>query len=280
MMKIGVVDVGGGLRGIYAAGVFDYCMDENIKFDCCIGVSAGSANVASYLSGQRGRNYKFYTDYAFRNQYMGMGNLLRRGSYIDLDYVYGTLCNSGGESPYDYEAMTKNPAELYIVAQEAVSGKTKYFTKDDIRRDDYRVLMASSCIPGVNRPYDIDGVKYYDGALGDPVPVQKAIDLGCDRVVVILTKPADIIRTHGKDPLFASMLKRKYPVSARHLINRADKYNRSVAVAREYAEKGRALIVAPDNTEGVSTLSRDRQALNRLYKKGYKDGAAIKKWLM
>ena len=46
-MKIGVVDVGGGLRGIYAAGVFDYCMDENIKFDCCIGVSAGSANVAS-----------------------------------------------------------------------------------------------------------------------------------------------------------------------------------------------------------------------------------------
>lgn len=280
MMKIGVVDVGGGLRGIYAAGVFDYCMDENIKFDCCIGVSAGSANVASYLSGQRGRNYKFYTDYAFRNQYMGMGNLLRRGSYIDLDYVYGTLCNSGGESPYDYEAMTKNPAELYIVAQEAVSGKTKYFTKDDIHRDDYRVLMASSCIPGVNRPYDIDGVKYYDGALGDPVPVQKAIDLGCDRVVVILTKPADIIRTPGKDPLFASMIKRKYPVSARHLINRADKYNRSVAVAREYAEKGRALIVAPDNTEGVSTLSRDRQALNRLYKKGYKDGAAIKKWLM
>ena len=75
MMKIGVVDVGGGLRGIYAAGVFDYCMDENIKFDCCIGVSAGSANVASYLSGQRGRNYKFYTDYAFRNQYMGMAPL-------------------------------------------------------------------------------------------------------------------------------------------------------------------------------------------------------------
>ena len=279
MMKIGVVDVGGGLRGIYAAGVFDYCMDEKIAFDCCIGVSAGSANVCSYMSGQRGRNYRFYTEFAFRDEYMGVKNLLKRGSYINLEYVYGTLCKTGGESPYDYDAMLKNPAELYIVAQEAVSGKTKYFTKDDIHRDDYRVLMASSCIPGVNRPYDIDGVKYYDGALGDPVPIEKAIELGCDRVVVILTKPANVHRAAGKDPFFASMIRRKYPISARHLINRADKYNRSVAIAREYAEKGRALIIAPDNTEGVSTLSRDKEALDKLYKKGYKDAAEIKKWL-
>ena len=32
-MKIGVVDVGGGLRGIYAAGVLDYCMDQGIHFE-------------------------------------------------------------------------------------------------------------------------------------------------------------------------------------------------------------------------------------------------------
>lgn len=54
-MKKGVVDVGGGLRGIHAAGVFDYCLDTGIQFDYCIGVSAGSANVASYLAGQKGR---------------------------------------------------------------------------------------------------------------------------------------------------------------------------------------------------------------------------------
>lgn len=42
-MKTGIVDVGGGLRGIYAAGVLDYCMDKGIRFDLGIGVSAGSA---------------------------------------------------------------------------------------------------------------------------------------------------------------------------------------------------------------------------------------------
>ena len=50
-MKIGVVDVGGGLRGIYAAGVLDYCMDQGVHFDLGIGVSAGSANLASYAAG-------------------------------------------------------------------------------------------------------------------------------------------------------------------------------------------------------------------------------------
>jgi len=31
-VKTGVIDVGGGLRGIYAAGIFDYCMDKGIQF--------------------------------------------------------------------------------------------------------------------------------------------------------------------------------------------------------------------------------------------------------
>ena len=83
-MRTGIVDVGGGMRGIYAAGVLDCCMARGVRFDCCVGVSAGSANVASYLSGQRGRNRRYYEEYALRRQYMGKSNLLRTGSYINL----------------------------------------------------------------------------------------------------------------------------------------------------------------------------------------------------
>ncbi|MGN0974396.1 MAG: patatin-like phospholipase family protein, partial [Gemmiger sp.] len=74
-MKTGIVDVGGGLRGVYAAGVFDYCLDAGIHFDVGIGVSAGSANVISYIAGQKRRNYSFYTDYPFRKEYMSLRNL-------------------------------------------------------------------------------------------------------------------------------------------------------------------------------------------------------------
>ena len=75
-MKTAVIDVGGGMRGVYASGVFDCCMDNDIHFDVCIGVSAGSANIASYLAGQRGRNYIFYTQYALRKEYMSLQNFI------------------------------------------------------------------------------------------------------------------------------------------------------------------------------------------------------------
>lgn len=56
-MRTAVVDVGGGLRGVYATGVLDRCLEEGVRFDSGVGVSAGSANIASYLAGQKGRNY-------------------------------------------------------------------------------------------------------------------------------------------------------------------------------------------------------------------------------
>ena len=160
-MKTGLVDVGGGMRGIYAAGVLDFCLERHIAFDCCIGVSAGSANVASFLAGQKGRNFRYYTQYSLRKEYMGMGNFVRLHNYVNLQYSYGALSNSDGEDPLDYAAMRENPAQFLIVAEEAVSGKPHYFTKDDIRQDDYRVLMASSTLPGVNRPFEIGGTLYY-----------------------------------------------------------------------------------------------------------------------
>lgn len=104
-VKTGVIDVGGGLRGGYAAGAFDYFMDAEIHFDLCIGISAGSANIASYMAGQKKRNYAFYTDYPFRKEYMSVRNFLSKKSYLDLDYIYGTLSNEGGENPLDYPAI-------------------------------------------------------------------------------------------------------------------------------------------------------------------------------
>ncbi len=278
-MKIGVVDVGGGLRGVYAAGVLDYCMDQSIRFDLGIGVSAGSANLVSYAAGQRGRNYQFYTEYAFRKQYMSLGNFITKKSYVDMDYVYGTLSNSGGESPLNYPALRDNPMEFYVVAADAVTGAPKYFEKGDIRQDDYSVMKASSAIPFVCKPYEVQGRLYYDGAVGDPVPVEKAFRLGCDRVVVILTKPEHVLRNSKKDEKLAAGIRKKYPAAAENMCKRAQRYNESVARAQEYARQGKVLIVAPDDTCGVDTLKKDKQSLQRLYDKGYSDGKKITDYL-
>lgn len=278
-MKTGVIDVGGGLRGIYAAGVLDYCMDNGIRFDLGIGISAGSANLASYAAEQRGRNYKFYTEYAFRWRYMSIRNFIAKGSFIDMDYVYGTLCRADGECPLDYPALRDNPMDFYVVAANALTGETKYFDKNDIQQDNYDIFKASSSIPFVNKPYAIQGIPYYDGALGDTIPIEKAFQLGCDRVVVLLTKPENVLRSSGKDEKLAAGIRKKYPLAAERIRQRAQRYNDGVTLAKEYAKQGKALIVAPDNTCGVDTLKKDKTALQKLYEKGYQDGQKITEYL-
>ena len=275
----GVIDVGGGMRGIYAAGVLDCCLDEKVSFDVCIGISAGSANIGSFLSGQRGRNYRYYTEYAFRREYMSLHNFHTIGSFLDLDYIYSTLSDSDGEYPLAYSAIRDNPASFVVIATNAVTGEAKYFDKSDLSQDHYGIFKASCAIPFVCKPYIIDGVPYYDGALSDPVPVDRAFAMGCDRVVLILTKPRDTVRTSRKDDILAARIRKQYPKAAEGFHNRAERYNRDVARAKELEKEGRVLIVAPEDTEGVDTLKRDKGAFYRLYSRGYRDGHAVRDFL-
>ena len=120
---------------------------------------------------------------------------------------------------------------------------------------------------------------YYDGALGDPVHVQKAFDSGCDKVVLILTKPRDLLRTPEKDERLARMVRRKYPLAAEGLRRRAENYNAGVALAKRYEAEGRLLIIAPDDTCGMDTLTRDKDAMRRFYDKGVADGGRIPEFI-
>ena len=278
-MKYGVIDVGGGLRGIYGAGVLDRCLEEDLRFDLCIGVSAGSANMASYLAGQHGRNKPFYDEYSFRREYMSVHNLIHKHSYLDLGYVYGTLSNAGGENPLDYAALARSPAELCVVAANAQNGEAQYFTKADLHPDDYRVLMASCCIPVIDQPCVIDGVPYFDGGLADPVPLEWAFAHGCDRVALILTKPIGLVRSDALDEHLAHLLQSHYPAAAEGLRRRAWRYNTAVQRARELERQGLVCIIAPDSTEGMSTLTKNRAGLEKMYAKGKQDAEALVRWM-
>ena len=141
------------------------------------------------------------------------------------------------------------------------------------------MIKASCSIPFVCHPYFIDGVPYYDGALGDPVPIEKAFSTGCDKVVLILTKPRDFRRAPDKDRKLASRIYKKYPLAAAQLEQRAEKYNTGVDLAKRYEKQGKLLIVAPDDTCGMDTLTRNSEAMRRFYEKGIQDGEKIAAFL-
>lgn len=168
--KVGVIDVGGGLRSAYSTGVLDYCLDNGIHFDYGLGVSAGAANITSYLAGQRGRALRFYTKYCSRPEYMGLGNFLRTGSYLGFDYIYGTLMNEGGEDPLDYDALKAGGVPYRITVTDALSGMPKYLGPESMSRNHYDALKATACLPVLDKPYPLDGRPYFDGTISDPIP--------------------------------------------------------------------------------------------------------------
>ena len=73
--KTGLVLEGGGMRGIYTAGVLDVFLDEGLTFDGVIGVSAGAVHGCSFLSGQKGRSIRYYKKYCADKRFMSTENL-------------------------------------------------------------------------------------------------------------------------------------------------------------------------------------------------------------
>ena len=276
---VGIIDVGGGTRGIYGAGVFDRCLTEGIRFDYVIGVSAGSANGAAFLAGQKGRNYRFYTDYTLRKEGMGVTNLRKTGSFIGLDYIYSELSDSSGEDPLDYAAMMAADAAFEIVATDARTGKPVYFRKEDMAQDRYDAIKASCSVPLVNRPYVINGVPYYDGGVSDPVPVERAFARGCDRVVLILTRPVGQDKTHSRNAFAARALQKRYPEAAAATAACGSVYAQSVQKALRLQQEGKVLIVAPDDIGKLGTLTKDEKVLSQLYVKGFHDARTIKSFV-
>lgn len=275
---IGFIDIGGGMRGIYTSGVYDYLIDNGIKPEYCIGVSSGSANLITYVAGQRGRTYRFYHNYAYEKEYMGIGNVLKRGSFINLDYIYSEITNSTGKDPLDFDALMSSECRFTAVSTVAKTGMPHYFTKNDFKKDDYSPLKAACALPVACRPVKINGVKYYDGGVSDTVPYEKAFADGCDKVILCITKPVEF--TKSKLPTTAvKILLCKYPESAKQILTMHERYNGGIRKLVELEKQGKALVIAPKNCYGIETLKKDKDGMHRLYLEGYNDARKIEEFI-
>lgn len=271
MGKTGLVVEGGGMKCAYCAGVLDQFLEHGITFDYCIGVSAGAASVASYLAGQKGRNLRFYTEYIDDPWYFGMRSFLKNGDLFNLKYIYGDLTNSGGRDPLDLEALKKNPAEYEIVATCAETGEGVYFSKDDLIQDDYRHVMASCAIPAVCRPVEIDGKHYYDGGLADSIPMQRALDRGCDKLVVIASKSRKFVKTPEKFRMMYTLMCRKYPKAVKALNDRYLTYRRQQKLMFDLEKAGTAFLFTPETDRKINTFTMNREVNQHMYDLGVQD---------
>ena len=206
----GLVLEGGASRTVYSCGILDALLEENIKADYVIGVSAGAAFGASYVSGQIGRNYRLAREIMPTKKYMGFHHLLRPSnkSYYNLDYAFDEVPNS--VLPFDYDAYNDYKGRFVAVVTNVETGKAEYL---DVPRDDrsWQLLRATCALPMLFPMIRINGVNYLDGGVSDSIPYKQAIAEGCDKLIIVLTRPKGYIKETDTAAKLSADFFKKYP---------------------------------------------------------------------
>lgn len=271
-MKTGLVLEGGGQRGIYTVGVLDCFADHGITFDYCAGVSAGAANAVSYLSNQRGRNIRINTGYARDRRYLSLYNLIRNKSLFGMDFIFDELPNH--LDPFDYEAFFHCPTQMEAGVTNLETAQEEFFDKESMREHYSDVLKASASMPLFSPKVMIGGKAYYDGGTADPIPFQRAMDQGCDRLVVVLTRNREYIEQPTRGWLIYSKVFKAYQPMVRLLDTRHHIYNEERRRLFALEQAGGAIVIAPSRPLDINTFESRKGKLLKTWELGYIDAAA------
>ncbi|MCI8790508.1 MAG: patatin family protein [Lachnospiraceae bacterium] len=273
MYQAGLILEGGGMKGLYTAGVIDFFLDKGIAFSSVYGVSAGACTMCSYLSKQRGRARDVCIDYLGNRRYCSLESLLTTGDLFNAQMNYQLVPEY--LNPYDYEAFQAYGGKAYSVATDIRTGKPVYFRIRDMRKDISKI-RASASLPLVSRNVKIDGGLYLDGGLSDSIPIQKSVIDGNRKNVVVMTKEAGFVRRRAKGYMLWMLRARywRYPKVAELMARRYVHYNEQVAYVERLKASGQVFLLRPRAGFSVKRVEQDADKLRLLYRQGYEDAAA------
>ncbi|MDD3368039.1 MAG: patatin family protein [Lachnospiraceae bacterium] len=270
MIQAGLVLEGGGMRGIYTAGVLDFFLDQNMIFSSIYGVSAGACHMCSYMSGQRRRAYRIGVNYLDLDSYCSVKNLLLTGDLFNVKTCYDLIPNH--LDPFDYEAAEQYPGKAYAVVTNIKTGKAEYIHLKDMHKD-MDAVRASASLPLVSRSVKIGDSYYLDGGLADMVPLHKSILDGNQKNVVILTKEVGYVRK-PTDQAQLALAKIRYvnsPAVYQDLKRRHIVYAETLDYMERLEEEGKVFVLRPQVDLGVGRIEKSKEKLEKLYQQGYQE---------
>ena len=269
-MKTGLVLEGGGMRGMYTAGVLDVMMDKEIPADGIFGVSAGALFGVNYFSGQQGRAIRYNLKYAKDCHYMGLRSLITTGNIVGREFAYYEVPMK--LDVFDNEAFKRHGGDFYAVATNVGTGEAEYLKIDSVF-DQMEALRATSAMPLVSKMVKYGDQYYLDGGIADSIPVEKCLEMGCDRVVVVLTRPLE----YRKKPYQAAAekaIRRRYQnfeQLTEQILNRYENYNRQVQLVADLEKRGEIFVIRPSRTIHLSRIEKRKEKLLEMYHLGEED---------
>ncbi len=263
-----VILEGGGMRGIYTAGILDVLMENDIYFDSCYAVSAGACHATSYVSRQKGRSLKVNLDYVNDWRYLSKRSLLLTGDMFGAKFSYHTIPEK--LIPFDYEAFRQNPMKLYAVVTNVETGKAEYLLVKDAYTD-IDMVRASASLPIISRIVNINGKKYLDGGIADSIPIEKSVSDGHKKSVVVLTQHKGFVKQPTSMAKQIEVLYKKYPAFVTAVKTRHERYNNALRYIEEGEKNGTVFAFRPKEPVNIGRMEKNYDKLKALYNEGVAD---------
>ena len=266
-MKTCLVLEGGGLRGIYTAGVLDILLEEKIKIDAIIGVSMGALIGINYISNQKGRALRYNLKYCHNKNYIGLYSLITSGNIANKEFAYYKIPNE--LDPFDYNTYKISKTKMIAVLTNLETGKPYYKEIKDAKKD-LEYLRASSSMPGVSKIVEINNHKYLDGGISDSIPIKKAIELGYNKIIVVLTREEGYKKKERKhNPL--NLLYKKYPNFIDTINKRPDIYNQTLEEIKNLEKNNKIFVIRPSKKIKIKRIEKNEKKIKEQYNLGKED---------
>ena len=267
-MKKGLVLEGGAMRGMFTAGVIDVLMENGIKFDGAVGVSAGAAFGCNYKSGQIGRVLRYNTKFCNDKRYGGLGVLLKTGNFYSTEFCYNEVPLK--HDIFDFESYKKNPMDFYVVCTDIEKGEAVYHNFTACEGNGFDWIRASASMPMVSQIVEIDGLKLLDGGISDAIPLRFFENLCYNKNIVILTRPKNYRKKKSGIIPLVKLKYRRYPKLIEIIKNRHETYNETLEYIDQKENDGSILVIRPEAALPIKRTEKDPKALTAVYEIGRK----------
>ncbi len=267
-VKTGLILEGGAHRAIYTAGVLDVFLENDIKFDGVIGVSAGAIHGGSFVAKQHGRSINYTLKYAGDKRYMSFYSLLTTGNLVGEKFCYHDLPEK--LFPFNHQQFETADTKFYVTCTNLETGKAEYIYCDELR-DKMAYLRASASMPFVSQKSYVGGKVLLDGGIADSIPVRAMQNLGYNRCVVVQTRARGYQKKKNKLVWLAHILYRNYPQFVKAIANRHIMYNLELEDIENMQNKGELFVIRPSKNIKISHTEKNKETIKKVYELGRHD---------
>jgi len=265
-IKTALIVAGGVMKGVFSGGCLVGLekLGFSSVFDVVVGISAGAANLAYFLSGQGAEGISIY--------YRDMNDLrffdpLRflKFKVMDIGYVEDTL--RYGRRKLNVEAVRNSRSQFYVGVTRSSDGQGQL--KNVKEAKDMIMAIKASMTPPVlafyHTPVVLDGERFVDGGMSIPLPIEEIIKLFHPTdLLVIINRPCNF-REKSPSVIEKLLFSLMRPIIPRSSLGKSRaEYNRSLDLAMESINIG---VISPEE-DNIGMFERSATKLERCARSG------------